>query len=850
MSIEGHLSATKYFITQQKCNPTSLNHNGSTPLHHASQRGHMNIIQYLNTELGCNQTSNNDGILPIHIACCEGRMNVARYFITEQNCDPTTPGQHGNTILHCASEGGHVNIIQYLITELGCDPTTPNNNDNLPLHNACLVGQLCVVKYLINEHNFDPTTRGQIGSTPLHCATRGGHLNLIQYLIMEKGCDPSIVDDNGKTVLHWASYCGHTKIVEWLLLNGKVDLMAKDIQNKTCIDLAGYENNQYELMKLFQPFVESSKKFPIHKFSKTILTGNSAAGKTTLAKVIVERATTYYNIIRFGNVEQVDGKSAGIILSQVDSWEIGKIALYDLAGQSQFHSSHSALMETMMQQSPATFINIIDLTNTDNEITEQLHYWLNFINSIACKTVIESCVIIVGSHADELDKEQLQIKSALVKNLAETRIKRLEFVGIVTMDCRRINSGATRTLISLLHETHQVVSARAPSMSYYCHLLYAFLQTKLTDQISVCTLKHLISLIDSENVSPIPSQASVLTELLIALNDKGMIIFLNNQQQPEKIWIVLDTETIMEEINGILFAPKDFLKHHQIASNTGIVCSSSLNGLFPQYNLEMLVGFMENLQLCHCVDLSGIVTNLQGIETSVIDAEEFLLFFPCFLNTCRPNIVPSDKGFSFGWCLCCRVPDYQFFTSRFLHVLLLRLASLTSDEHSVPPQYQRRCTVWTNGISWDNDEGITTAVELVDYNRRVVVFVSSKTDSRQIEYNRHRSAVIRLVLDLQQQLCPSMETTQYLISHTLLKNSQTETAYPPDSALFPIKNVAKSMLLHKPYIVSSAEKTSEVFSTKYVLKFEPYYVLSPSSEGEAVLFPCLGRAVAAGPVLV
>ena len=46
------------------------------------------------------------------------------------------------------------------------------------------------------------------------------------------------------------------------------------------------------------------------------------------------------------------------------------------------------------------------------------------------------------------------------------------------------------------------------------------------------------------------------------------------------------------------------------------------------------------------------------------------------------------------------------------------------------------------------------------------------------------------------------------------------------------------MLLHKPYIVSSAEKTSEVFSTKDVLKFEPYYVLSPSSvceliEGEA-----------------
>ena len=29
-----------------------------------------------------------------------------------------------------------------------------------------------------------------------------------------------------------------------------------------------------------------------------------------------------------------------------------------------------------MQQSPATFIYVIDLTNTDSEITKQLNYWL------------------------------------------------------------------------------------------------------------------------------------------------------------------------------------------------------------------------------------------------------------------------------------------------------------------------------------------------------------------------------------------------------------------------------------------------------------------------------------------
>ena len=42
-----HLNATKYFITEQKCDPNSRGQYGRTPLHQASQGGHMNIIEYL-----------------------------------------------------------------------------------------------------------------------------------------------------------------------------------------------------------------------------------------------------------------------------------------------------------------------------------------------------------------------------------------------------------------------------------------------------------------------------------------------------------------------------------------------------------------------------------------------------------------------------------------------------------------------------------------------------------------------------------------------------------------------------------------------------------------------------------
>ena len=59
-----------------------------TPLHFASQGGHMNIIQkYLITELGCDpKTPDSNGSLPLHIACHNGHLNATKYFITEQNC--------------------------------------------------------------------------------------------------------------------------------------------------------------------------------------------------------------------------------------------------------------------------------------------------------------------------------------------------------------------------------------------------------------------------------------------------------------------------------------------------------------------------------------------------------------------------------------------------------------------------------------------------------------------------------------------------------------------------------------------------------------------------------------------
>ena len=104
-----------------------------------------------------------------------------------------------------------------------------------------------------------------------------------------------------------------------------------------------------------------------------------------------------------------------------------------------------------------------------------------------------------------------------------------------------------------------------PTSSLY-HVLYAFLCTKLGK--TGCTLQELTSALASEDFSP---DSTVLTELLTSLSDKGLILFMQNQEHPQSSWVVVEKEALLRKVNGTLFAPNNFKQYRQVASNTGIV---------------------------------------------------------------------------------------------------------------------------------------------------------------------------------------------------------------------------------------------------------------------------------------
>ena len=128
-------------------------------------------------------------------------------------------------------------------------------------------------------------TRDNDGNTPLHIVCQYDSLLIVQYLISEVGCDLSCENKYNNTPLHYACIYDHPQIAHFLLTTGKANPLTKDNEGKSPLDYAS--THGYDLLKLFQSCTQCERDFPVHTYTKLILTGYSGAGKTTISQLIL-----------------------------------------------------------------------------------------------------------------------------------------------------------------------------------------------------------------------------------------------------------------------------------------------------------------------------------------------------------------------------------------------------------------------------------------------------------------------------------------------------------------------------------------------------------------------------------
>ena len=455
----------------------------------------------------------------------------------------------------------------------------------------------------------------------------------------------------------------------------------------------------------------------------------------------------------------VEPLTAGIISHQVES-PYANMVIYDLAGHHQYLSSHSACLEAISLHSPAIFLLLQDLRKDSEAITKELYYWSAMINGVCHKCPQQSSIIIVGTHADLLTPEQVTTKLSLLQSVAERAISsHQKLVKVTALNLRNLYSGEMDQLWKSLHDTNKGIISVCPPISRMCHMILAFFKENLSFNADAISLADLLVCLKTNQDTLIDSDISGIIPLLRTLSEQGLIVYIPSED-PLHSWIVLNKGIILQKANGALFADPSYKEYIHLASSTGIIPRSVLEAALPDYNIKMITQFMIHFELCQVVDLSQVNTNMAPEGSSSPDLGP-LLYFPALVHVDRPSsaTVPSN---SLGWYMIVRSAN-QFFTLRFLHVLLCRLPFDLPTVEATPlhSHFSRGCDVWKNGVKWLSETGVTTIIEMDEAFQSLSLTMSSpdKTDPK---YPELAHAVLAVIKKACQEFCPHVEVLEVI----------------------------------------------------------------------------------------
>ena len=243
----------------------------------------------------------------------------------------------------------------------------------------------------------------------------------------------------------------------------------------------------------------------------------------------------------------------------------------------------------------------------------------------------------------------------------------------------------------------------------------------------------------------------------------------------------------------------------------GIISQECLHDLFPHYDSEMLIRFLLSMKLCERITPEMIAKTNLSKNNGNYDGKGELLFFPSLMSSSlhEENSTIMNKPFKFGWYLQCS-NEHSFFSSRFLHLLTLRLAYQYALQKSTDNPHNLRCTIWSTGILWNDEDGVETLVELLDNSQSVILLMSSQ---KELEHNMIplRRRVITDILSIREEICPSVHVKEYIIDSSQLD-------YPIDKTsslvLYDIGEIASCIAFNKPCVVSCMKTNQGVYVSK------------------------------------
>ena len=818
-------------LLEYKANPNCKNSSGDYPLHIACFYYMLSTVEVLIDHQADLLCKNSDGQTPLHIACSKASHSCElAKLLLEKGADTSCLDLKGySPVLTAAYRRDGFEYLK-LLFKYKADPSCPGPNGDTPLHIACQ-GNLKDVVSLLLTYNADTSCTDASGNTPLHIACSHRLMDEIINMLLHNNASTKCVNADGDTPLHLACRIGAKDAINKLMTFG-ADITCKNSRGQTPIQattsfdifpiLIDHGANPQDVYTKYGEILEKCKKEkPLHELVKVFVVGNALAGKTTLVEALKSEGVDPINL----EFE----RTVGIITSEFASNDFGYVAFHDFAGQHEFYSSHSQFLESNFT-SNAIVLVLVDTTLDEAKLVQIIHYWMNFIKQFCSMNSRLPQTISIGSHQDQVtDLKTLGMKEKVMKEATEN----YQCLGPILLDCRDPTSDGLRKLKIVLKNQCNIIRDNI-KIDGQCHVLCAFMHSRFNSMnfVQLSGLQRAIqksrrSVHSSDPGSLLPQAHDTLLDLLVKLDETGNIILLKSESTTnDEYWIILKLDIVYQKIDGNLFSPSIRVKEPSSIGNTGVLPLSVVHNILRSqdidFDLDVTMLYLVHKEFCHRVEDPE---TLQLISNEVSKSTEvdikLYYFFPYFVKVEKPSTVWKPKDgmlYCSGWCL--KTFDKQFFTTRFLHVLLLRLTFKYAVAAVCPSasKFKRRCHIWKNGIQWQTTQGVEVLVEFTHSLTFLLVLIRSNSkDQKEMECVKLRASVIRTVLDVVQQTSPGLETTEYLIDRGSLSE------YPHcdlmSSPKIEVHEVVETIRKGDPCVYNTDE---DAISLEELLFFEPY----------------------------
>ena len=715
---------------------------GETLLHIATERNLLRVVEMLVKKKLCDPAkTNNNGQTALHYACINDLKDIA-YFLCESGFSVHHINKNGISPVLCLLLNSNTSLLEGLLSKGYCHLTktvqtvtlkrTHHNSwgychimkfteeflIELPLlhsmvYNGCIYD---VLLPFISKHKNSMSLRDSFGNTILHLGT-SYHL-FTNNLVELSGCDLSIQNKEGNTPLHIACATESGQMINKLIesdqlgkslslqnIHGHTPLYytsSRNVINKLIMNGADPSDvvDSRRVSHLTDLFKEAKSKHPLGLTVTALVLGNSLAGKTTLIKSLTKAYNwdqlSYPSI---GQIKQFESceHTAGIDISEykVHGERAPRVLFYDFAGQPEYHSTHSVLLQNRLSSSDTSehspnilFVIVIDITSPEK--VKQLIYWTKFIQNCQYSSITgrEPEVIIIGSHVDKYsDSEEKQEK---IKHLFCQSMKRssdsIELIEHpILLNCCVPNLYELQKFEALLIRSTKSLKERA-DIDDRCHLIFSHLYSLFPDK--PVKFSEFQSSLRKQKLDDITTIS--LINLLKSLHSMQhiLLIGIDEDQESNEFWILTAKaqNSMFHKVNGLLFAGEEFSSmQSKIESNVGVVSSTEIKSIFPDIEYEMLQEFLvysefcrkiDDKQIfelikkgpnsldddCNCIDHSAKSSNNYDQSETVSTDDQCTsidyFFFPGLVKETREKLKlhwkPDSKySYSSGWSLEC-----------------------------------------------------------------------------------------------------------------------------------------------------------------------------------------------------